>query len=171
MPIGPARLSLLPFPQLWDGDSLKVRFLCLPKGDPLLGPLIPAVAPDNKAALFLELTKQFNITRVRVPSLTTPQFRKSLTESYGALIGNRRRSQYLADSAEFACALHQGAQDQPDPVVLSDSVTWGKVIAFGLRQPNLAVGLGLLVGPTVQPPTADFLAKGGRPYTALPATR
>ena len=118
MPIGPARLSLLPFPQLWDGNSLKVRFLCLPKGDPLfmplkpglpefahsnlvfeakligslrhlpvtgdatpVGPLIPAVAPDNKAALFLELTKHFNITGVRVPSLKTPQFRKSLTES------------------------------------------------------------------------------------------
>src|SRR5271157_2885696 len=99
MPIGPARLSLLPFPQFWDGDSLKVRFLCLPKGDPLnmplnpglpkfansnlvfeakligglrhlpvsgdatpVGPLIPVVAPDNKAALFDQLEIHFNIT-------------------------------------------------------------------------------------------------------------
>ena len=34
MPIGPARLTLLPFPQFWDGASMTVRFLCLPKGDP-----------------------------------------------------------------------------------------------------------------------------------------
>ncbi len=206
MPIGPARLSLLPFPQFWDGDSLKVRFLCLPKGDPLLmplnpglpkfansnlvfeakligslrhlpvsgdatpvGPLIPFVAPDNKAALFAELTTKFNITGVRVPSVK-PQFRKSLTESYRALIGNRRRSQYMAESAEFACALHQGAQDQPDPVVLKDSVTWGKVIAFALRQPNLAIGLGLLVETTVHPPTASFFAEGGWLYIDLHAT-
>src|SRR5262245_46262966 len=206
MPIGPARLSLLPFPQFWDGNSLKVRFLCLPKGDPLLtplkpglpefansnmvfqanligslrhlpvrgdatpvGPLVPVVAPDNKAALFAELTNQFNITGVRVPSVK-PKFRKSLTESYRALVGNRRRSTYLVDSEEFACALHQGAQDQPDPVVLSDSVTWGKVIAFVLRQPNLAIRLGLLVETTFQLPTPDFFAQGGWLYIDLHPT-
>ena len=34
MPIGSARLSLLCFPQSWDGGLMTVRFLCLPKGDP-----------------------------------------------------------------------------------------------------------------------------------------
>ena len=34
MAIVPARLTLLTFPQSWDGASLSVRFLCLPKGDP-----------------------------------------------------------------------------------------------------------------------------------------
>lgn len=49
MPIGLARLSLLPFPQSWDGGSIKVRFLCLPKGNPL-APLqvgLPAFAAAN----------------------------------------------------------------------------------------------------------------------------
>lgn len=205
MPIGPARLSLLPFPQFWDGDSLTVRFLCLPKGDPLLdplkpglpvfadanlvfearligslghlpvsgdstpvGPLIPDVPADNKPALFTELKdNQFNITGVRVPSAVKYAFRKAMTGSYRALIGNRRHSQYLADSAEFDCAMHQGAQDQPDPVELSDSVTWGKVIAFALRQPNLATLLGLMVQTTVRPPSADFFAAGGWLYIDL----
>ena len=49
MPIGTARLSLLPFPQSWDGGSLVVRFLCLPKGDPQapLKPGLPAFAAAN----------------------------------------------------------------------------------------------------------------------------
>jgi hypothetical protein len=207
MPIGPARLSLLPFPQFWDGNSLTVRFLCLPKGDPLLtppkagmpvfaaanlvfeakligglrhlpvsgnstpvGPLILEPPLDNKAALFAELPNQFNITGVRAPAGAKPQFRKAMTESYKALIGDRTRSRYLADSAEFACALHQGAQDQPDPVKLPDNVTWGRVLAFALRQPKLATGLGLVLQATVQPPTADFFSAGGWLYIDLHPT-
>jgi hypothetical protein len=34
MPIGASKLSILSFPQYWDGNSVLVRFLCLPKGDP-----------------------------------------------------------------------------------------------------------------------------------------
>src|SRR5262247_2414791 len=30
----PSRLTLLPFPQRWEAGALRVRFLCLPKGDP-----------------------------------------------------------------------------------------------------------------------------------------
>ena len=30
----PSRLSLLTFPQRWEAGSIRVRFLCLPKGDP-----------------------------------------------------------------------------------------------------------------------------------------
>src|SRR5215472_2119928 len=30
----PTRLTLLPFPQQWKDGALRVRFLCLPKGDP-----------------------------------------------------------------------------------------------------------------------------------------
>ena len=207
MPIGSARISLLPFPQAWDGDALTVRFLCLPKGDPqaALKPGLPAFAaanlvfeakligslsrlpltgdttpvgslildspPNAKAELFDELTRQFNITAP--PSLIgpKPQFRKVLTDSYRALIGNRQRSTYLSDSAEFECALHQGAQDQPnEPEQLLDSVTWGKVIAYVLRQPKLAGGLGLMLQTTVRPPTADFFAKGGWLYLDLHST-
>jgi hypothetical protein len=207
MPIGPAaRLSLLPFPQSWNGGALVVRFLCLPKGDPQVplkaglpafadanlifeanligslgrlpltgdassvGPLILDSPPDQKAALFDEMTRQFKITAAAGPAGPKPQFRKVITESYRALIGNRQRSQYLADSAEFECALHQGAQDQPDPIDLPDNVTWGQAIAFALRQPNLAGGLGLILQTTIEPPTPGFFAGGGWLYFDLHAT-
>ena len=206
MPIGPARLSLLPFPQSWNGDALIVRFLCLPKGDPqnplkpglpsfadanlvfeakligslarlpltgdatAVGPLILDSPPDQKAALFDELTRRFKITAVAGPAGPKPQFRKVITESYRALIGDRQRSQYLVDFDEFQCALHQGAQDQPDPIDLPDNITWGRAIAYALRQPNLAAGLGLILQTSVKPPTPDFFAAGGWLYLDLHAT-
>jgi hypothetical protein len=205
MPVGSARLSLLPFPQFWDGGSMTVRFLCLPKGDPQaplqaglpvfadahlvfdakligglgalpytaaatgVGPLTLDAPPLQKTALFAELTKQFNITAPPAVVRPQPQFRKAMTESYAALIGGRRRSQYLYDAEEFACALHQGALDQlAAPVLLSDSVRWGQVIAFALRQPNLAGGLGLILQSTFTPPDGIF-ANGGWLYIDLDA--
>ena len=40
MAIRLARLTLLAFPQSWEGGSLVVRFLCLPKGDPEAEPAV-----------------------------------------------------------------------------------------------------------------------------------
>jgi len=53
MPIGTARLSLLPFPQFWDGGAILLRFLCLPKGDPLQ-PLITGQPKFAQANLVFE---------------------------------------------------------------------------------------------------------------------
>jgi hypothetical protein len=49
MPSRDARLSLLTFPQYWNGTSLTVRFLCLPKGNPQkpLQPGLPAFQAAN----------------------------------------------------------------------------------------------------------------------------
>src|SRR6476659_4709869 len=44
MPLGTSTLSLLTFPQVWDGGSLTVRFLCLPRQRPD-APLAPGL-PD-----------------------------------------------------------------------------------------------------------------------------
>ena len=124
----------------------------------------------DKAVLFQQLKETFNITAVRGPARPKPAFNKAMTESYRALIGDRRRSRYLVDSAEFECAKHQGAEDQSeDRTPPSDSVTWGRVIAFALRQPNLARALGLLVQTTFAPP-ADFYAAGGWLHIGLHAT-
>jgi hypothetical protein len=200
MPIGPARISLLTFPQFWDGNSLLVRFLCLPKGDPqaplraglasfaasnlvyqarvipsldrlpviadssAVGPLTLDEPPAQKAALFAELTAQFNILPPAPPGGPRPelQFRKVITESYGKLVGERQLSRYMADSNEFECALHEAGTDQPpDPVDPPNSLTWGKVIALALRQPKLASALGLVGQTRVTPPNADFFQAGG----------
>jgi hypothetical protein len=208
MPIAPnSRISLLTFPQSWDGESLIVRFLCLPAVGPLdplrpgltsfadshlifeakligsldrfplpaeatpVGPLLPDEPPAQKADLFGELAKEFNIQpRVIVPRAPI-QFQKALTPSYRALIGNRRHSDLLVDPDVYTCALHQGSTDQPEvPVVLSDAISWGKVMAHALRQPKLASALGLLGQLTVPVPDPSFFAAGGWLYLDLHAT-
>ncbi len=208
MPIGPnSRISLLTFPQSWDGESLVVRFLCLPTIGPLdplrpglasfadsnlifeakligsldhlplpadatpVGPLLPDEPPTQKADLFGELAKEFNIQpRVIVPRAPV-RFQKAMTPSYRALIGNRRHSDLLVDPDVYTCALHQGSADQPAaPVVLSDAISWGKVMAHALRQPKLAGALGLLGQLTVPVPDPSFSAAGGWLYLDLHAT-
>jgi hypothetical protein len=208
MPIGPnSRISILTFPQSWDGQSLVVRFLCLPAIGPLdplrpgltsfadsnlifeakligsldhlplpgdttpVGPLSLDDPPVQKAELFRELAEEFNIQpRVIVPRAPV-RFQKAMTPSYRALIGNRRHSDLLVDPDLYTCALHQGSTDQPPvPVVLSDAISWGKVMAHALRQPKLAGALGLLGQVTVPVPDPSFFGSGGWLYLDLHAT-
>ncbi len=207
MAVGTARLTLLSFPQSWDGASIVVRFLSLPKGDPaaalapgvasfstahlvysarLVGSLdtLPLTAdsvevvpqmlsdpPVDKAALFAELANRFRIVAPGAPR-PTPQFRKSLTRSYEQLIGSRQRSPYLIDSADYACALHEGASGPAPPLdPVPDTVTWGRLIAFVLKQPTLAMALGLVSEATVSVPAdrPDLFTRGGWLFMDLDA--
>ncbi len=199
MAIRLARLTLLAFPQSWEGGSLVVRFLCLPKGDPeaapavglpsfstanlifnarligsldelpltadstATGPLALKEPPLDKAGLFAELATHFRIVPPG-PARPKPEFRKSSTKSYEAIIGNRQRSPYLSDAAEYQCALHEGADPEPPPAEPPpDTVTWGRLISFALRQPALATALGLMCETTVPLPAdaPDLFVKGG----------
>lgn len=207
MPISPdSSISLLTFPQLWDGASLVVRFLCLPRVGPLTplrdgltsfadsnfifqakligsldrlplpadatssGPLLPEEPPVQKSQLFAELAKEFSIV-ARKPLAPRPEFRKAMTDSYRALIGNRTHSGLLRDPDEFACALHEGASSQPNaPVPPSPDITWGQLMAHTLRQPKLATALGLMGQVTVTPADPSFFAAGGWVYLDLDAS-
>ena len=72
MPIGPnSFLSLLTFPQFWDGASLSVRFLCLPKGDPFQ-PLRPGLSPFTTANLVFEANMIGSLARLPQPADATP---------------------------------------------------------------------------------------------------
>ncbi|RZU40812.1 hypothetical protein [Edaphobacter modestus] len=207
MPIGPnSFLSLLTFPQSWDGASLTVRFLCLPKGDPFqplqpglpsfssanlvfeanmigslarlpqpadatsTGPLVLDGPPLQKIDLFTELTTHFTIRPI-APNRTQASFRKAITPSYQQLIGNRQHSPLLLSPDEFACAQHQGVTDQPDqPSAPSSDVSWGRLMAYALRQPNFAAALGLMGQATVTPADPAFFAEGGWLYIDLHPT-
>ena len=199
MAIRTARLTLLAFPQSWDGGSLVVRFLCLPKGDPeaapaagappfstanliftarligsldelpltassvAVGPLELERPPLGKAALFTTLASRFRIVAPGA-ARPKPEFRKSLTKSYEAITGTRQRSPYLSDAADYQCALHEGADPAPPPAEPPpDTVTWGRLISFALRQPVLATALGLMCEAVVPLPadSPDLFAKGG----------
>jgi hypothetical protein len=209
MPFMKERLTLLTFPQSWDGAALAVRFLCLPKTnpqDPLgpglpdfasanivlsarliagfehlpltaasteVGPLTITAPPVNKTALFEELTEQFTIAPSVAPVMPPPELRlrKVMTDSYRELVGTGRRPSYLSEASEYECALHEAAGEQPpDPVVLPISLTWGRVIAFALRQPRLAEALGLMGGTSVTLPDPAFFEEGGWLFLDLHAT-
>jgi hypothetical protein len=79
------RLSLLPFPQEWDGTSIRLRILVLPQGDPL-SPLLTNVPPapdspafaDAKPKLVAELIPSLDAlpapanATAHIPLTTTP---------------------------------------------------------------------------------------------------
>ena len=109
-----------------------------------IGPLVLDGPPLQKMDLFTELTTHFTIRPI-VPNRIQASFRKAITPSYQQLIGNRQHSPLLSGAEEFACAQHQGATDQPDqPAAPSSDVSWGQLMAYTLRQPNLATALGLM---------------------------
>lgn len=207
--IGPQRLGLLTFPQRWEPDSLTLRFLCLPKANPLdpilpgefsfatanlvlqarvirgldhlpravdsigLGELELDEPPVNKLDLFTELTQHFNIepgVPPAPPGAIKQQFLKAVTASYLELTG-RRELKHLVTGKEFECALHDAQSGQPDkPAVLSDSVTWGRLISYALRQPKLALALGLMGQATIELPDPTVFDEGGWLYLDLHAT-
>lgn len=203
----PSRLSLLTFPQRLEAGAIRVRFLCLPKGNPEesldvdllpsfstanlvfaarlignlehppraadttpVGPLLLDRPPVDKALLLNQLTREFHVVP-RVPPAAPParpSFRKPLAESYRALTGNRQLSSFIAGVDEFTCALHEAQASQPDrPAVLDDTITWGRLIAFVLKQPVLAEACGFIGEATVPLPDPAFFASGGWLYIDL----
>ena len=202
----PSRLSLLTFPQHSEAGTIRVRFLCLPKGDPLgpldagqpafstanlvfaarlignlenppraadtttVAPLVIDRPPVDKALLLSELTSKVRIIPrpVAVAGAAIPSFRKPLAESYRALTGNRQLSPFIVGADAFDCALHDAHTSQPDePAVLEDGVTWGRLIAFVLKQPVLAEACGFIGETTVSLPDPAFFTKGGWLYIDL----
>ena len=207
MTIATSALNLLAFPQRWNNGVLTLRWLCLPRANPLL-PLAPglppfheatlrfearligslnnlpraadsvAAGPDpldlvepplNKASLFDELTRRFTIDNGNAPAgPAAPRFRKPVTASYRALVGSRGLSDAMADTGDYRCALHAAHDSQPAaPAVLRNTLRWGELLAFALRQPKLAAALGLTGQAQVALPDAAFFARGGWVYVAL----
>jgi hypothetical protein len=205
MPLsGPSKLSILTFPQHWEPNKLRVRFLCLPKISPLdplepgqppfaqanlvfeanvirglgnlpraadatgLGVLALDDPPLNKEELFAVLGQQFNIKPRVAGAPVTPRFLKPVTESYRALTGRRQLSDYLLSEKDFECALHDAHASQPlEPEQLSDEVTWGQLMAYALRQPKLAMALGLIGEATIDFDDPTVFQEGGWLYLSL----
>ena len=136
-----------------------------------VAPLVLDHPPVDKALLLTAVDAQIPRRRACArPSHLRhrPSFRKPLAESYRALTGNRQLSPFIAGVDEFTCALHEAQASQPDrPVVLDDTITWGRLIAFVLKQPVLAEACGFIGETTVPLPDPAFFAKGGWLYIDL----
>jgi hypothetical protein len=146
------------FPQA--ADAIGLGELELEPNDPLV----------DRTALFSELARHFSIKKRVAPAPPLPRFLKPVTDSYLALTGNRQLSEYLARDRDFECALHDAHSSQPvRPVEVDDTVTWGRLLSFALRQPKLAAALGLIGEARIELPDPDTFAAGGWLFVGLHA--
>jgi hypothetical protein len=151
--------------------------------NPTSGAVLPPVPtvltpPDGAEALFEALRDNLGISdaapiaaeqTARLSSLGNTRIKKQLPPSYtGAFAFERSRTDDAGVGDEFGCALRDvigGEKNDPKP---SDQVSWGRIIAYALRQPELAAALGLLYRD-LQVPVGDItqLKHGGWLYLEL----
>jgi hypothetical protein len=127
--------------------------------NPATGAVLPPIAtvltpPTGAEAVFQAVRDNLGISdappttaeqTARLNSLGNTRIKKQLPASYtGAFAFERPRTDDAGVGDEFGCALRDvigGDKSDPKP---SDQVSWGQVIAYALRQPELAAALGLL---------------------------
>jgi hypothetical protein len=117
-------------------------------------PLNFVTAPTLNVALANTLFTNFKAKYGIVPNNPSPpaplQIKKTLPQSYLIAAGfETGQSNLLSNDKDFGCAMHQkdpGTKASKPGKLLS----WGQLFSFALRQPQLALGLGLLYEGTVQ---------------------
>jgi hypothetical protein len=131
----------------------------------------PPATPAATFALLQSAVTANGTTLGAPPALSIGRIRKALPPSYLAVGGNPPDGNLTTSDDEFGCAI-RGAG--PTPIVSPPikTVTWGQVISYALRQPILAMKLGLLYQLSVTLPAADAhaLAAGGYVFAALATT-
>jgi hypothetical protein len=221
------RLSLLTFPQRYDGTRLHLRLLVVPRldtgwsGDPLQPLIVDMPAPGDTTAPFADADLQFEARVLkgldRFPGSVAPDSVAPLPEASGVLATSRPLfeslvaplpgrfklspgvpqlaglpedrfaiSKYLPRSYRqsfvftgpraagavtddsYHCAIRGNTKPNPAFVVSPDTVSWGEVYAFCLRQPRLATRLGLVRKASFAV-SDDLFADGGWVYVDLAA--
>jgi len=169
----PAALGLPAFA----GSAWKLQARLLPGWDALLGPDPDGVAgalvhpfdatPSAKAqALFAAIGAQFPIAPpqpigTRRAALAGTTIRKHLPRSYTDAFAFERPGPNTSVGDEFGCALRDTTGAGPLDPKPEPTITWGAVLSFALRQPELARALGLFYDVTIPVPDATLLQGGG----------
>src|SRR6266496_2540463 len=178
LPTGDPRIAPSPPSGLpaFAGTSWALRAMVVPGLDSLAGSdpgatpgtlVFPfaATVPANALALFNAIGAQFPIAapgplgyrqaRAKV------EFRKQLPASYTSAFAFERAGPGTTTSSEFGCSL----RDTPVGTLKDDkppnTITWGAVLSFALRQPLLARALGLLHDVTIPVAPSMLLNAGG----------
>jgi hypothetical protein len=131
-------------------------------------------APASPAATFALLQTAVTASGTAfgpAPTLTIPRIRKALPPSYLAAGGGPPDGNFTTTDDEFGCAV-RGTPAVGTSKAPPKTLTWGQVISYALRQPVLAVKLGLIYELSVTLPAseADAFAAGGYIFVALAAT-
>jgi hypothetical protein len=105
------------------------------------------------------------------PPLAITRIRKALPPSYFAVGGAPPDGNITTTEDDFGCAI-RGAPATPIPPTPLKTLTWGQVISYALRQPVLAMKLGMVYQLSVKLPAshAQALASGGWVFATLATT-
>jgi hypothetical protein len=140
---------------------------------------ITAKFPANLPALYEGLAAQFSLdaTSPKTQEGAGPTWadadgiRKYLPKSYRAAFNfTLPRTEFAKTDDSYHCAIRQSPPPDPAFKQSRDEVTWGRIIAFCLRQPQLAERIGLLYRLHIALPAADFFQDGGWIYFNLLST-
>lgn len=134
--------------------------------------------PGNLPILYEGLAARFKIdvsaTSPPVTKGTVPPFadsdgiRKYLPLSYrNAFNFTNVRTEFAKTDDSYHCAIKRSPGLNPAFKQSKDDVSWGRAIAFCLRQPLLAESIGLLHRLQLSLPTDDYFANGGWVYCDL----
>ena len=130
-----------------------------------------AAFPPNLPALYEGLATQFKlVTKASVkntegapaPLADADGIRKYLPRSYRTAFNfTTPRTEFAKTDDSYHCAI-KGSSGKNDAFKQSkDEITWGRVVAFCLRQPLLAERIGLLHRVPVTLPSDDYFKEGG----------
>jgi hypothetical protein len=133
--------------------------------------------PANLPVVYEGLAAQFKLdpnvpaTGAGSPWADADGVRKYLPQSYrNAFNFTLPRTDFAKTDDSYHCAIKKTPAPDPTFKQSPDEVTWGRIIAFCLRQPLLAQRIGLLYQLTVTLPTADYFQNGGWIYFNLLST-
>ena len=137
-----------------------------------------AAFPSELPELYEGLAAQFKVTvsgaktteGAGAPWADSDGIRKYLPKSYRTAFNfTLPRTEFAKVDDSYHCAIQKSPRPDPTFKQSSDDITWGRVIAFCLRQPLLAERIGLLHRLTLTLPTADYFQGGGWLYFNLPS--
>lgn len=95
--------------------------------------------------------------------------RKYLPESYRSAFNFvRAKTKYALSGDEYSCAVKNKNNENTDQNTQRDALSWGKVVAFCLRNPALAQKVGLIYKASIElNPDEKLFEHGGWIYTEL----
>lgn len=132
--------------------------------------------PSNLPALYEGLSTQFKLdtsvagstTGAGAPLADADGIRKHLPRSYcDAFNFTTPKTGFAKTDDSYHCAIKRTGKPNPAFQQSKDDITWGRVIAFCLRQPLLARAIGLLHSFTLNLNDAGYFENGGWVYFNL----
>ena len=133
-------------------------------------PMLGIAMPANTADIFNEIVTQLggikSTAKLEI-AVKENRARKYLPESYrNSFNFTSPRTKDAAIDDSYHCAIKDKTEAIPNFVTTEDSLSWGKVFAYCLRQPALAQRVGFVYEATIDV-DPELLKKGGWIYIDL----